>query len=125
MKTLTFSKCFLGQRLRENRAKHEEIYNEAVLGYQKSALEKLAELTAKLTNNPLERIYFNLAYPTNHLKDYDRVIMMFDQCIETEIELDQQDYSRYIQDNWEWTATFLTSNSGYSPMASGLMLTHS
>lgn len=117
MKTLTFDKLFLSQRLRENRAKHEEIYNEAVLGYQKAAIEKLSEALEKVKANPQERVYFNLSYPTNHLKDYDRVIMMFDQCVETEIELDQQEYSRYIQDNWEWSANFLTSNSGYSLMA--------
>jgi hypothetical protein len=121
MKTLTFDKLFLSQRLRENRARHEEIYNEAVIGYQKAAVEKLSELLEKIKSNPQEKIYFNLPYPTNHLKDYDRVIMMFDQCVESEIELDQQEYSRYIQDNWEWSQTFLTLNSGYSPMASGCL----
>lgn len=117
MKTLTFDKLFLSQRLRENRTKHEEIYNEAVRGYQEASIKKLNELLEKIKVNPKERLFFSLGYPTNHLQDYDRIIMMFDQCIESEVELDQQEYARYIQDNWEWSAQFLTSNSGYSSMA--------
>jgi len=117
MKSLRFDKLFILARLRENRKKHEEIYNESVIGYQKKAIELLTERLAKVTANPLEHTSISLSVPQNHLKEYDRTILMVDQCLDLELELDEQEYSQYIQDNWTWTRGFLFGNSGYSSMA--------
>jgi hypothetical protein len=117
MKSLRFDKLFIIQRLRENRKKHEEIYAEAVVGYQKKAITMLEERLEKVKANPLEHTSVPLSVPQNHLKEYDRTILMVDQCLDVELELDEQEYSQYIQDNWTWTRTFLSSNSGYSSMA--------
>ena len=117
MKSLRFDKLFIIQRLRENRKKHEEIFNESVIGYQKKAIEMLAERLEKVRANPLEHTSVPLSVPTNHLKEYDRTILMVDQCLDVELELDEQEYSQYIQDNWAWSRSFLVGNSGYSQMA--------
>lgn len=117
MKSLRFDKLFILQRLGENRKRHEDIYNEAVVGYHKKAIEALTERLQKVLANPLEHTNVTLSVPQNHLKDYDRTILMVEQCLDVELELDEQEYSQYIQDNWHWTRGFLVGNSGYSSMA--------
>lgn len=117
MKSLRFDKMFIIQRLRENRKKHQEIYDESVVGYQKEAIKFLTQGLERIQSNPLARVSINLSVPEHHLKEYDRTILMVEQCLDTELELDEQEYSQYIQDNWTWTRNFLVGNSSYSSMA--------
>lgn len=117
MRNLRFDKGFVSQRLKANRENHKKIYDEAVEGYQKKGLAALQEKLEKLQTNPIENLYINLHVPSNHLKEYDRAILMVDQSLDVEVELSEEDYSKYIQDNWNWTRDFLTSNSSYSGTA--------
>lgn len=117
MKALRFDKMFVSARLKENRETHEKIYKEAVEGYQKKAIELVTEKLEKLKTNPVESTYIHLTIPSNHLKEYDRAILMVDQSLDIEVELSEEDYSKYIQDNWTWTRDFYTSNSSYSGIA--------
>jgi len=119
MKNLKFDKLFIIQRLRENRKKHEEVFNQALAGYQTKAIDELNRLIEHVKSNPEKQLYVAERAPSNHLKQYDRIILMLEQCTETEIELDEKEYTNYIQDNWEWTQHFYSSNSMYSTIASG------
>ena len=65
---------FISARLKENRKKHEEVYKEAVDGYQKKAVELLTQKLEKVKNNPTEQVLIHLPVPENHLKEYDRII---------------------------------------------------
>lgn len=117
MQELRFDKMFISSRLKENRKRHEEIYKEAVEGYQKKAIALLGEKLEKVRGNAIETIAIHLPVPQNHLKEYDRVILMVEQCLDIELLLDEQEYAQFIQDNWDWTRNFYTSNSNYSQTA--------
>jgi hypothetical protein len=124
MQKLRFDKRFVSTRLKENRELHEKVYKEAVEGYQKKAIAFLNTKIEEIQKNPIANLYSNLHVPTNHLKEYDRAILMVDQSLDIEVELSEEDYSKYIQDNWSWTREFYTSNSSYSgtAAASGIAL---
>lgn len=124
MQKLRFDKMFVSTRLKANRETHEQIYKEAVEGYQKKAIEFLTEKLAEFQKDPTAKLWTNLHVPTNHLKEYDRAILMVDQCLDIEVQLSEEDYSKYIQDNWNWSREFYTSNSSYSgtAVASGVSL---
>jgi len=119
MQTLKFDKMFLLQRIKENRKRHEEIFNEAIGNYRQTLIEAIeARLELVRTDEASEwhgRI--DLEKPQHHIAEYDRVIMMIEHCVETEIELDEHEYAQYVMDNWTWQRGFLTSNSMYSTMA--------
>jgi hypothetical protein len=124
MRSLKFDKLFVSTRLKENRASHELVYKEAVEGYQKKAIEFLKNKLEEIQKTPTVNIYASLHVPSNHLKEYDRAILMVDQSLDLVVELSEEDYSKYIQDNWSWTREFYDSNSSYSSTAaaSGIAL---
>jgi hypothetical protein len=100
--------------LKENRSKHREIFEEAVEGYRKKAVEILNSHIETIKAGKLITVYWNLARPEDHTRDYDRVIAMVDRNVEDTITLSEQDFSSYVQDDWQWKRQFLVSNSVYS-----------
>jgi len=141
MQVLTFPKAFLLEKLRENRARHEEIFDEAMVSYREEVLEGLEGLSETLNDKigdlvecldttrsnedktesfrdydfSVSPLY--LTKPSNHLIDYDRTILMIKNCQQGDIELSQQEYSQYVMDNWDWQQSFMTSNSSHSAVA--------
>lgn len=57
--------------------------------------------------------HWPLAYPENHLEDYDRVINMLKMSVADKVELNAGDFDAYVRNNWSWRKSFLTSNVGY------------
>jgi hypothetical protein len=55
--------------------------------------------------------------PEDHTRDYDRVIAMLERHQGEAIDLLEDDFAMYVQDDWAWKAQFLASNSGYSGKA--------
>lgn len=103
--------------LKENRAKHRAIFEEAVDGYVKKAEEMLRENMTLLKANRNHRVGVYLTAPVDQTRDYDRAIKMVEMTTETEIVLQESDFKGYVMDDWSWKQQFLTSNSFYSASA--------
>jgi hypothetical protein len=103
--------------LQENRKKHEQIYVEAVLGYQQALIKDLEGKLAKANAGEAVEHYINIVQPVNHLKDYDRAIQMFTMTTDESVSLSEQEFAQYIQDDWQWKGQFLVANSTYSASA--------
>lgn len=54
-----------------------------------------------------------LAYPQNHLEDYDRVIDLLKFSVADKVELSSQDFDAYVRNNWAWRKSFLDTNTTY------------
>ena len=50
-----------------------------------------------------------LTEPSNHAKDYDRVITMLEMSVDDTITLDAQAF-----DNWDWSRFALATNTTYA-----------
>ena len=57
--------------------------------------------------------YWPLAYPENHLEDYDRVIDMLKFSVADKVELSSKDFDAYVRNNWSWRSSFLGTNTAY------------
>ena len=55
-----------------------------------------------------------LTEPSNHAKDYDRVITMLEMSVDDTITLDAQAFDRYVMDNWDWSRFALATNTAYA-----------
>lgn len=123
MRTDKFNKSDVVARLKENRAKHESEYNEAVEGYRASALKEVQQGIEKLrmVAEQIERgeefnldpIYFQSRVPESHLDDYDQMIDLFELQTQEEVNLDTSEFSRYMRDNWEWAREFKAISATY------------
>lgn len=116
MEKVKVKKSTLIAALVENRAQHLEMYNEAFEGFKQEAL-KVTRKTLREMNtakSPKEiKMYLDLTPPVNNLKDYDRAIGMLDMSIEDEVYISSKEYQQYVQDDWGWKESFLTSNTKY------------
>jgi hypothetical protein len=113
MKT-NVTKVWLIGILATNRSKHREIFLKAVEGFQKVALARFEQNIEAIKRNKLPERYISFDIPTDQTKDYDRVIAMLNASVGDTIELNEQDFSHYVQDNWEWKKQFIASSSNYT-----------
>lgn len=120
MQTITVKKKDLIQVIKQNREKHLQDYNTAVLGYKikvKEELEKKLKELERLTDSNFENFEHYLksisSKPTNNLKDYDVALGMLEITTEKEIQLDINEYRQYYLDEWHWKNVWTMSNTGY------------
>lgn len=105
--------------LRKNRESHRAIFEEAVEGYKKKALDELEsklEAVRSMKRKPIQ-VYLSLPLPVDHTDEYDRAIKMISMSESESFELDEEDFSNFVEDDWGWKNNFLTSNSFYSVSA--------
>ena len=91
-------------------------------GYRKLVSEELDRMLGDAREGrPIQRSV-TLTEPSNHIKDYDRVITMLEMSVDQTITLEAHDFDRYVMDNWDWSRFALSTNTAYaaeSPSAPG------
>lgn len=104
------------ETLKGNRDKHKQEYDEALAGWKTQAIDKLEENLEKFRNEDFSEVN-PLAYlpkPQMHLRDYDLAIRMLEMSVDENIEIEQDDFNRYVMDEWAWKAGFATTYSNYT-----------
>lgn len=97
----------------KNRAEHRAVFERACENYRNAVITALDKALddAKKGRKIHASIYFT--EPVEHTRDYDRVLRMLDLTVEEEIELKEDDFAKYVLDDWQWKQQFLTSNTAY------------
>lgn len=114
MKTVTVRKEDLLERVEANRARHRDIFEKALEGYRNRAVELLEEHIERIRDGKVEKVHVILPRPEDHTDDYDRVIEMINMSVDDELELDEREFSQYVQDNWMWKNEFLAMSATYT-----------
>ena len=117
MQNIVIKKAKLLNILKENRGKHEAIFEEALAGYRTKALELLEDRIKRLRKGEMIKMIFQMQEPQNQCRDYDRIIRMLELSEGATVTLNEQDFAQYVQDDWNWKRSFLVSNSLYSATA--------
>jgi len=112
-RTIKVKKDQLIEKIKENKKKHVELYEKAVVAYKEEALEQLEKLTAEVNDGSLE-IQLNLITPINNEQNYDDVIEMFEWEVNEEVQLGQNEFREYVQDETDFAQDALHSNMMYS-----------
>jgi predicted transcriptional regulator YdeE len=116
MNAIKVTKWTLLEKLRANRAAHKAQFEEAAEGYREKVIELLEERLAEARKGKLPSIVIGLAMPVNQTKQYDRVIGMLEMDTNDVIELEEDDYQRYVLDEWTWSASTTATNSLYTKL---------
>ena len=120
MNSVTLRKADVLARVRENRQKHEQIYEEAVSGFRALAIEKLTESLEDAKAGKPVRQSLHLEEPQHRLDEYDTVVDMLEMSIDDQVELEEHEFKQYMRDDWSWKRQFLAANSTYSATARSL-----
>lgn len=118
MHTINVDKSDLIEILKENKTKHEELYDEAVIGYHEEVVEKLSVALDKAEAGEEYVTNLKMTKPEHHLKDYNRIIGMLELATETEIELNPNEYDQYVNDEWSWAGMTNSINAMYASKVS-------
>lgn len=111
---VTVNKKNLLAKIRENREKHEAEYKEALAGYRVAVIEELTRKLAQAKENKDVQHHVESVRPTEHLKEYDRVITMLEMSVSEEIIITETQLSQYVLDEWNWQGAFKATNARYS-----------
>jgi hypothetical protein len=117
MPNYSFNKTEVLNTLRANRENHRAIFEEALEGYRKFAIKEFENRIKAIKAGKMV-YYVSLTQPSDHTKDYDRIISLLEMAEGDFIPLDERQFAQYIQDDWDWKQQSLTANSTYSMTAS-------
>ncbi len=65
-----------------------------------------------------------LPEPSDHTRDYERVILMLELAEAERITLSEVEFSQYVLDEWGWREDFLSTSAAYSRRAADLWDEH-
>ena len=120
MTTVSIERNRLLEILRENRANHQDVFEEAIEGYRTQATDWLnRQLDRVKVGKPLE--YMPYQIPKNQTKQYNIVIQMLEMTEDDTVKLGEREFNEYVNDDWDWKKQWLTSNSNYSKKAADMI----
>lgn len=112
-RTITVQKAKLITQIKENKKNHIEMYEKAVVAYKKEAIEQLATQMKRVEEGELNA-NLELVTPLNNADNYDSIVQMFEWDIRTEVDLTQNEFKEYVQDENALSEQALFSNTMYS-----------
>lgn len=113
MKTLQFNKTIVIETIEKNMRKHELEFSEAWTEYCRTSALKFKQLADAAEKGKQFENHTGLIKPSSHVDDYERILAMLKTCSDTNVELNQEEFARYMQDEWEWQSQFKYTNSLY------------
>ena len=114
MNTVKVKREELLAKVRSNRDAHRTLFLKAQEGYSKLVIEELDRMLQDAKDGLSIRRSVTLTEPSNHLKDYDRVVTMLEMSVDDTITLDAQDFDRCVMDSWDWSRFALATNTAYA-----------
>lgn len=116
MDKVTVRKAELLEAVKKNQGEHRAIFEEALEGFKAEALVALNAEIARIKEGKKRQVVVMVNPPEDHSHDYARVVKMLEMSIADEIELDNEQFAKYVMDDWEWQRNFLASATNYNSM---------
>jgi hypothetical protein len=116
VETISVVKDDLLRTLRDNRDEHQEIFEKAQVVYRQRMIEELDRALQEAKEGRKIRRAFTLPVPEDHTGDFDTAIQMLEWETDDRVELTQREFRRYVQNQWEWEASFVANTQSYSQM---------
>lgn len=117
--------------LYKNLKLHKSIYQKTYEAFKKNYFKEIEELKKKATKNKFE-FHIEVMKPENHEKDYINSIKMVLMNCHDEVQLSEEEFLKYVLNQWNWLHTFClsyysnassSSSSGPSKSSSSISLT--
>jgi hypothetical protein len=112
MNTVKVNVYNLLEKLESNLGKHKMEYDDMMLNYK---LQSIAALQVSLNNFTTDIFEFAVTprKPVEHIKDYQRAILMLQMSVEEIIELTEREFSELVMDEWQWKHEFEMTKTLY------------
>jgi len=104
------------KKVKDNRDNHRVIYEDAMIGYKNQVINALTERLDNAVNGKKVDLYIRLEQPEDHTDDYITVIEMLEMTTDEVIDLNDDQFRCFIQDQWEWRRKFIGNAANYTKM---------
>ena len=111
-RTIKVKKSDLIERINENKESHIEEFEAAKIAYKAEALRQLEEARKKIEAGELG-VSLSLVTPSNVAEQYDKKAEMFEWEIADEVELSQDEFKDYVQDDFDFARNARRMNMSY------------
>ena len=115
---MQYGRMSILERIRENRDNHVNAFEKAMEGYLVEVIEELEKVVkeSQFQLNEVKKhglaawknhvFYVKATKPEDHREDYDQVIDMLQMSNLDTIELDRDEFTKYVRDEWAWSKKF-------------------
>jgi hypothetical protein len=109
MKEITVKKEDLIEAIESNMQKYKELYAAMKTKYFENSRELLYDAISKIEAGSEKRVIIDLHLPTNQEDGYKNVISMLKMDVSDTVTLDQNEYAKYVLNEWNWKKEFVAS----------------
>jgi hypothetical protein len=113
MQEITVEKTALIAKLQSNRDEHRSMFIKAQERYREAMIAELDRALQEARNGDKIRRAFSLPVPEDHTEEFNTAIEMLQWETGDEVQLDQHDFQRYVQNRWQWAASFAANTQSY------------
>lgn len=113
MKKVRVNKTKLLQTLIDNRDVHICEYGEVYEGYRQQKIKQLVVALERAEAKKEFSLNFEGSEPICYISHFDTAIEMVEWSEEQIIELDKEDFKRYVLNDWEWADRFKMHQTMY------------
>ena len=106
------------EMLRANKAIHHTEFEDSMTTWIRKAHVTVSELLCKLASENARDInlQINLPKPVSYEQEYDKAIRMLELEVREDIDISDEDFEKFFEDNWTWKHSFLSNTSMYKSM---------
>jgi len=112
MHTIKVKRDKVLKKLKENKAKHQREYAEALKAYKEKALDELDRLILKATQGET-KLELRLVEPVDYTERYDDAILKIEWNENKTIEMSHELFEEYILDKFHWRKEAAFTNAMY------------
>jgi hypothetical protein len=112
--TIKVKKADLLAKLVGNRATHRKMFLDAQTGFRKVVIQELDRRLKDARAGRGINIVFSMPAPVDQTGEYDRAIQMLEMSVDDIIELDEDQFSNFVLDEWRWKQQVQATNSRYT-----------
>ena len=113
MRTVKIKVSTLRNQIKQNRDKHAIEFQEAQKAWRNEVILKLESNLANAKSGGEVETFVDLPAPVSHIEEYNRLISMLEWTEDEIVELGATEFDQYVNDNWNWKQSFVTTNSLY------------
>jgi len=114
MNEVTVNKAELLEKVKENRSKHRQIFEDAQIKYRELVIEELDLMLKDAKKGRKIKRWIGLPEPEDHTDDYDRVVRMLEMSVDENVTLRAVEFDNYVMDQWGWNASFAANTVSYT-----------
>jgi hypothetical protein len=113
MRTVMVRKDELVEIVQKNRQQHGEVFEKAYAKFMQAVERELELRLHRIRRGKNVDLLIRLPEPRNMTESYDRALQMLEMETRDEVELSEQEFQQFVQDDWTWKREFATTASVY------------